>query len=211
LLCLAGTGAEAARWAAGNLEANFTNVTGVAEAVEPFARNWADCHACNAVLETAMTFYVLEKLQPFAHPGGKLRTAKAEELQELVSLSVAAAREMKLPAIEQQAAVVAERVQRNIAEARQYVWVEGAKTCAIAVYAPSLPDCGARIGMVYTLPEFRGRGYGAAITGSIARQLLEGGQRWVCLFADDGNPTSTGVYRRLGFQPNHCAQTWRIE
>ena len=81
----------------------------------------------------------------------------------------------------------------------------------IPKFAPSLPHGGARIGMVYTIPEFRGRGYGAAITGSLARVLLEGGQRWVSLFADDLNPTSTGIYRRLGFQPNHPAQMWRIE
>ena len=39
----------------------------------------------------------------------------------------------------------------------------------------SLENAGARIGMVYTPPELRGRGYGTAITGSLAQLLLNEG------------------------------------
>jgi GNAT superfamily N-acetyltransferase len=209
LLCLAGADPEAVVWAAGELQADFANVTGVAETVEPFVKRWAELHHRTPMLHHSMTFYALEKLESFADPGGVLRVAMPEERDEVVHLAVAGAEEMT--DIERAPDVVAQRVGRAIAEGRQYVWADGSQIRAIAMYSRSLPDCGARISMVYTAPEFRGRGYGAAITGSLARLLLESGQRWVCLFADDLNPTSTGVYRRLGFQPNHSAQMWRME
>ena len=59
----------------------------------------------------------------------------------------------------------------------------------------------ARIGPVYTPQAHRARGYGAAVTAEAACQARGMGARDVVLFADDANPTSNGVYRRLGFLP----------
>jgi predicted GNAT family acetyltransferase len=56
-----------------------------------------------------------------------------------------------------------------------------------------------RLGPVYTLPEARGRGFGSAITAVVARVLLAQGAT-VMLYADADNPTSNGVYERLGFR-----------
>ncbi|MGO4256699.1 GNAT family N-acetyltransferase [Marmoricola sp. RAF53] len=71
----------------------------------------------------------------------------------------------------------------------------------VAVTAYNPPSFGvARVGPVYTPQEHRGRGYAAAGVAAITRRLLDEGAR-VCLFADEQNPTSTGVYRRLGYRP----------
>ena len=72
----------------------------------------------------------------------------------------------------------------------------------------SLDNAGARIGLVYTRPELRGRGYGSAITGSLAQLLLDEGQVWISLFADNANPVSNSIYRRLGFQAELVHRTW---
>ena len=210
LLCLAGSDRDAAIWAADNARVRFQNVFGAAKTVEPFARRWSEVHRVKRSLQTAMTFYVLTKLEAFRDPGGALRTADQNEAEEIIRLSLEAAREMCLPEAEQTLEFHSKAVPRLIAERRQFVWMERGRIVAIARYAPTLPDAGARIGMVYTLPGSRGRGYGAAITGAITRMLLESGQRWVSLFADDANPTSNGVYRRLGYVPHHAAQSWRI-
>jgi len=34
----------------------------------------------------------------------------------------------------------------------------------------------------------------------LSRRLLAGGRTWCLLFADVANPTSTGIYRRLGYE-----------
>ena len=53
---------------------------------------------------------------------------------------------------------------------------------------------------MYTPPEQRGHGYAAAAVAAISRRLLDEGHR-VCLFADVANPTSCGLYERLGYRP----------
>jgi GNAT superfamily N-acetyltransferase len=58
-----------------------------------------------------------------------------------------------------------------------------------------------RVGPVYTPPEHRGRGYGAAITAAVCSDAFAGGATACTLFADAANPTSNGVYTRLGFYP----------
>jgi predicted GNAT family acetyltransferase len=57
-----------------------------------------------------------------------------------------------------------------------------------------------RIGPVFTPERFRRRGYAAAVTAAVARRL-QARCSVVMLFADAANPTSNGVYRRLGFHP----------
>ncbi|MBW4077045.1 MAG: GNAT family N-acetyltransferase [Acidobacteria bacterium] len=55
-----------------------------------------------------------------------------------------------------------------------------------------------RIGPVYTPEEHRGNGYAAAITSVLTATLVGRGSR-VMLYADAANPTSNGVYRRIGY------------
>jgi predicted GNAT family acetyltransferase len=58
-----------------------------------------------------------------------------------------------------------------------------------------------RLGPVYTPPEHRGRGYGAAVTAAVSHAALDAGASYVVLFTDLANPTSNALYRRLGYQP----------
>ncbi|MEV4678910.1 GNAT family N-acetyltransferase, partial [Actinomadura sp. NPDC049382] len=59
----------------------------------------------------------------------------------------------------------------------------------------------ARIAPVYTPDEHRRRGYGAAVTAAATRAALDVGAEDVVLFTDLANPTSNGVYRRIGYRP----------
>jgi predicted GNAT family acetyltransferase len=56
-----------------------------------------------------------------------------------------------------------------------------------------------RVGPVYTPAEHRRRGYGAAITSAVVEHLLPL-TTTVMLYTDAANPTSNGVYERLGFR-----------
>jgi len=59
----------------------------------------------------------------------------------------------------------------------------------------------ARIGPVYTPPQFRGRGYGSGVTAAITQLAERKGAESVILFTDLANPTSNSIYRRLGYEP----------
>jgi predicted GNAT family acetyltransferase len=56
----------------------------------------------------------------------------------------------------------------------------------------------ARIGPVYTPRSLRGRGFGTAITAALVEHL-QSRSDLIMLFTDSGNPTSNGIYERLGF------------
>jgi predicted GNAT family acetyltransferase len=59
----------------------------------------------------------------------------------------------------------------------------------------------ARILNVYTPPDRRGQGFGGAATVAATRAALDEGVQDVVLFTDQANPTSNGLYQRLGFRP----------
>ncbi|GGV54479.1 N-acetyltransferase [Streptomyces longisporoflavus] len=58
-----------------------------------------------------------------------------------------------------------------------------------------------RVAPVYTPAAHRGRGYAGAATVEVCRAALAEGADEVLLFADTANPTSTGLYQRIGFRP----------
>ncbi|MGR4850605.1 GNAT family N-acetyltransferase [Streptomyces sp. LARHCF252] len=57
-----------------------------------------------------------------------------------------------------------------------------------------------RVAPVYTPPHLRGRGYAGAATAEISRTALASGAQEVLLFTDLANPTSNGLYQRIGYR-----------
>lgn len=57
-----------------------------------------------------------------------------------------------------------------------------------------------RLGPVYTPPEHRRRGYGAAVTAAVSHAALGAGAAGVVLFTDASNPASNSLYQRLGYR-----------
>ena len=210
-LLLSGGNSEAASWAPANVEADLPGVAGPASVADAFAEQWSKRTGCAANRNGEMTFFTAEHIAPFRRPGGSFREARAHEFDRLQTLAVAAARDMNLPQPEQNPATIAKGLLRAITEGRQFVWEDGPSICAMASYVAALPAGGARIRGVYTPPEFRGTGFGTAVSGALAERLLGGGQSWVSLFADNANPVSTGIYRRLGFQPGRVYLSVRFE
>ncbi|MFD5029978.1 GNAT family N-acetyltransferase [Streptomyces sp. NPDC058405] len=58
-----------------------------------------------------------------------------------------------------------------------------------------------RVAPVYTPAHLRGRGYAGAATAEVSRAALAAGAAEVLLFADLANPTSNGLYQRIGYRP----------
>jgi GNAT superfamily N-acetyltransferase len=58
----------------------------------------------------------------------------------------------------------------------------------------------ARVGPVYTPPNHRRQGYGAAVTAACSADARESGATRVALFTDIANPTSNAIYQRLGYR-----------
>ncbi|WP_155054747.1 GNAT family N-acetyltransferase [Streptomyces blattellae] len=58
-----------------------------------------------------------------------------------------------------------------------------------------------RVAPVYTPALLRGRGYAGAATAEVSRLARERGAGEVLLFTDLANPTSNGLYQRIGYRP----------
>ncbi|WP_447039100.1 GNAT family N-acetyltransferase [Streptomyces sp. DSM 118878] len=58
-----------------------------------------------------------------------------------------------------------------------------------------------RVTPVYAPADLRRRGYGGAVTATVTRAALDAGAGEVLLFTDLANPTSNGLYQRLGYRP----------
>ncbi|TPQ19129.1 GNAT family N-acetyltransferase [Streptomyces sporangiiformans] len=58
-----------------------------------------------------------------------------------------------------------------------------------------------RVAPVYTPAPLRGRGYAGAVTAEVSRAARATGADEVLLFADLANPTSNGLYQRIGYRP----------
>ncbi len=67
-----------------------------------------------------------------------------------------------------------------------------------------------RIAPVYTPAALRGRGYAGAATAEVSRAAREAGVAEVLLFTDLANPTSNGLYRRIGYRPVADFSVWRF-
>jgi hypothetical protein len=83
-----------------------------------------------------------------------------------------------------------------------YVWLwEDEHGRRVHLTAANSPSFGAaRIGPVYTPRDERGRGWASAAVAEVSQHLLDLGAR-PCLFTDQANPTSNGIYIALGYRP----------
>ncbi|WP_370467209.1 GNAT family N-acetyltransferase [Streptomyces sp. 5-10] len=80
------------------------------------------------------------------------------------------------------------------------VWELDGRPVACAGISRTIADM-ARVALVYTPPELRGRGYAGAATAAVSRAARAAGVKEVLLFADLDNLTSNALYQRLGYRP----------
>lgn len=93
-----------------------------------------------------------------------------------------------------------EGILRRIELGRIWLWEDEAGE-RVHLTGANPPSYGAaRVGPVYTPPEHRGRGYASAAVAQVSQEILDGGSV-PCLFTDQANPTSNGIYQALGYRP----------
>ncbi|MFD9258689.1 GNAT family N-acetyltransferase [Streptomyces sp. NPDC059538] len=80
------------------------------------------------------------------------------------------------------------------------LWEHAGAPVSLAAFSRTIGSA-SRVGPVYTPPEHRGRGYAAGITHAASEAAYAAGATEVLLFTDLANPTSNGIYLRLGYAP----------
>jgi predicted GNAT family acetyltransferase len=142
-----------------------------------------------------MRNHVLDQLVLPATVPGNARVADGADREWLLAMHGAFAEEARVSWTSQSAQ---RTIDERLAAGLFRVWSDdGDVAFAGFTYAGSEA---ARIAPVYTLPNFRRCGYGAALVGALCADLLASGRR-VFLVTDVTNPTSNQLYARLGFRP----------
>lgn len=59
---------------------------------------------------------------------------------------------------------------------------------------------GIRVNGVYTPPKDRRKGYASALVAHVSEEMLKSGKSRVFLYTDLTNPTSNGIYQKLGYK-----------
>jgi len=91
----------------------------------------------------------------------------------------------------------ANQVKARIGTNVHYIWEDGYPVSQAAGIRTT-PN-GGGVGFVYTPPYYRGKGYASSVVAELSQTLLEQGKKFCFLFADAANPTSCGIYRKLGY------------
>jgi GNAT superfamily N-acetyltransferase len=164
---------------------------------EEFAGAWsARTGATASPNRRPMRLHRLDALRPREpSPAGRATVATAAARPLLIAWYEAFAHEVDMPA-----AGSAAQVDDRLAHGGLTLWMLDREPVSLA--GITRPVAGvARVAPVYTPPEHRGRGYGAAVTTAVSRQALEEGAAEVVLYTDLDNPTPNALYARLGYVP----------
>lgn len=178
-----------------NLETVYGSLPGVAGA-EPtasaFASAWTAAHGGSWRVQTRQRLYLHRALVPDdSRARGGLRLANAADLERARAWGTAFARESRVP-------LDGSFCAQLIRYGGLYFWEDGKPCCMLGVLRET-PNSGA-IGVIYTPPELRERGYAAASIAALSRLWLERGimNSYVC--GDPANIAGDAICLRLGYE-----------
>ena len=168
-----------------------------AEAVDAFVPEWRRRTGVTTRVTRRSRLYRLDRpVPPRPMPPGQVRYAGAADRDLLVGWLLAFHDEIGERRPENPAGQIDDR----LAHGGVLLWEDGGRPGAMVVSSP--PEAGmVRVQAVYTPPALRGRGYAGAATAAAGRAALDRGVRDVVLYTDLANPTSNGLYQRLGYRP----------
>ena len=174
---------------------DLAQVHGPEPAVSHFAGVWSKRTGVPSMQGTRHRLFEIREVSRVASGvGGALRPATERDLATIIAWTTAFIAEA-LPGDPLDPETHAADA---IAMRRLSVWEDGAPV-SMAGWAGKTPR-GVRVTFVYTPPEFRGRGYATACVSALTQQLLNGGLAYCCLYADRSNPTSMGIYQKMGYR-----------
>ncbi|MGW8783274.1 GNAT family N-acetyltransferase [Streptomyces sp. NPDC055796] len=134
-------------------------------------------------------------LAPDPAPAGRARTATEADLPLLLDWAGAFTREARVPGGPSEASL-----RDRLSYGGMLLWERAGTPVSMAGFFRPIGSA-SRVGPVYTPPELRGRGYAAGVTHAVSEAARAAGASEVLLFTDLANPTSNGVYQRLGYIP----------
>ncbi|MEX2503650.1 MAG: GNAT family N-acetyltransferase [Egicoccus sp.] len=176
------------------------DLVGEATLTAAVAEDLARSTGATASCMMAMPIMACEHLRaPSAAPPGRVRAATAADLDLVSELQLAFQRDALPHAVVDPRQLRVRLAGRLSADHGIRLFErDGEQVVAMAEFGSPTPN-GARVYAVYTPPEHRGHGYGAATVAAVTAEVLAR-KRFVFLNTDAANPTSNALYTRLGYE-----------
>ncbi len=171
-------------------------VLGPSTSARCVVERWAEASGQCFRLEVRQAVHELKKVKIPVPDRGRLKVASVEEVGLVARWNHGFGAEINGEADQEEARLEAERL---VEAGNVYLWEDGMPVSMAMATRPTRN--GISVSLVYTPPEFRGRGYATACVGELSRLLLSSGWSYCALFADLENPAANRVYRKVGFEP----------
>lgn len=176
----------------------FPAIVGPSAVASSFAEHWSRLTGQKTNEYMDQIIYSLKSVRFPEAIAGAFRLARAEEAPLLAEWMRAFAIDSLPKAEHLSEAEALKRTEDRIAQGSLAVWDVGGQPVAQA--GVSGTDSVARVSLVYTPPELRGKGYASAVVARLSQQLLDQGRQMCCLYADARNPVSNSIYRKIGYE-----------
>lgn len=177
--------------------AALPGVNGEVDLVDRFVAAWTAGTPLRHEVTLRLRLYRLGTLRPpEPAPEGPARVATLDDLDIAIRW---------LRAFEDETGVTRTNVEGGARERldddRLWLWDNDAGEPVSLAARTATAASVSRVAPVYTPPEQRRRGYGAAITAAITADALARDADHVVLFTDLENPTTNAIYQQIGFRP----------
>ncbi|MBT2479380.1 GNAT family N-acetyltransferase [Streptomyces sp. ISL-94] len=159
---------------------------------EALARAWG---RPTRVAEETRLYRLAGLVAPDPAPAGRARLATEADMPLLLDWIEAFHAEVGGPGSANEAGL-----RHRISYGGILLWERAGTPVSLASFNRPIGSA-ARVGPVYTPPALRGRGYAAGVTHTASEAAYAAGASEVLLFTDLANPTSNGIYLRLGYTP----------
>jgi len=174
---------------------HLPGVIGPPATAQGVADTWIAAHGGQTRLSMQQWIYELERVTfPLNMPAGTMRVADPADTELLHAWALAFVRDTGIPAHDARGLT-----DHLVAERSIMLWENDGEPCCMTAANGPTPN-GIRVSYVYTPPDRRGRGYASALVARVSQAQLDAGKRFCFLYTDMTNPTSNGIYRKLGYQ-----------
>lgn len=172
---------------------DLPGVAGDAATAASFAGSWAERLRIPVAPVEAQRIFRLTTLHPPDEVAGLFRPADDADRGTLVAHRIAFNADTGEPSELDAAAAVESSLRRY------FVWEDGG---VVSSALATVPESGVvRVGVVYTPPEHRRRGYASALVASTSAWVRENDRADCILYTQLANPTSNAIYRAIGYEP----------
>jgi uncharacterized protein len=170
-------------------------VMGLVPEVETFLHEWQGLTGQSYRLLMEMRIHQLRALKPSISANGHLRLITEMDRALLLKWLPAFDAEISLEIMED-----VERFVTNLLKNQNtYLWEDNTPVSLAA--GRQFSGTASRIGLVYTPPEHRRKGYATACVAALSQKLLDEGCECCFLLTDLANPTSNHIYQQIGYIP----------